>query len=178
MNDPRPIVLILAEPQGFQPHPIAFELLYKGRELANQLDASLEAILCGPPGIQGQLLNQRGADRVHVMENDMFSLPDEMVFAQQMAPLIQQLAPEVVLVGATAFGRSLAPRLAAALKIGLTADCTNLFINEHQQLVQVRPAFSENILAQIISDTRPQMATIRYKEFPEASGGNGMERGK
>lgn len=77
-------------------------------------------------------------------------------------------------MGATTFGRSLTPRIAAALNTGLTADCTELDIDDEGKLVQIRPAFSENILAHIKSDSYPQMATIRYREFPEADRDPGL----
>jgi len=82
--------------------------------------------------------------------------------------LIKKVKPEICLIGATSLGRSLAPRLAASLETGLTADCTGLEIDEDGKLIQIRPAFSENILAHIKSDKYPQMSTVRYKEFDES----------
>ena len=161
-----PSVMIIAEPRKMEPHPVVYELLYKGRELAQSLGASLDVLLCGPPGIQTSELVERGCNKVFLLESDCFSLPDEQVFSRQLTAMIRQLDPEIVLIGATSFGRSLAPRIAAALQTGLTADCTDLIIDESGRLVQIRPAFSENILARIITETRPQMATVRYKEFP------------
>jgi len=74
-----------------------------------------------------------------------------------------EIKPEIALFGATHLGRSLGPRVAAALETGLTADCTGLDVDSEGNLLQIRPAFSGNILAQIKTTTRPQMATVRYK---------------
>lgn len=110
----------------------------------------------------------RGADRVYLMEDKGFEYPQEALFAFNITEFIKEKKPATVLVGATNFGRSLAPRIAAALKTGLTADCTELIMSEDGELEQVRPAFSDNILAHIKTARRPQMATVRYKEFEEA----------
>jgi len=168
MNTVQPSILIVAEPLEKAPHPVAYELLHKGRQLADARQATLDVLLCGTPGMETASLIHRSADRVFLMEDDCFSLPDEAIFVAPMAHVLQELKPEVVLFGATSFGRSLAPRLAAALSTGLTADCTDLHMDENGRLVQTRPAFSENILANIMTDTMPQMATVRYQEFPQA----------
>lgn len=82
-------------------------------------------------------------------------------YTEVLAKLIFERKPEIVLIGATPIGRSLAPRLAARLRTGLTADCTELKIDEAKNLVQIRPAFGGNIMAAIISKRRPQIATVR-----------------
>lgn len=79
--------------------------------------------------------------------------------------LIKEEKPEFVLIGATHLGRSLAPRIAAALNTGLTADCIDLKLDEEGDLIQVRPAFTGNILAHIKTKTRPVMTTVRYRVF-------------
>ncbi|SMP69204.1 electron transfer flavoprotein subunit alpha/FixB family protein [Anoxynatronum buryatiense] len=168
MSPAQPSILIVAEPQGQQPHPVAYELLHKGRQLADARQASLDVLLCGTPGMETAALIHRGATRVYLMEDPCFALPEEQIFVAQMTAFLKELKPEVILTGATSFGRSLAPRLAAALNTGLTADCTDLHMDENGRLVQTRPAFSENILANIMTDTLPQMATVRYQEFPQA----------
>ncbi len=162
-------ILVFAEQQYGTIHPVSFELLGKARELANTLSAPLQAVLLGPEGINPTELIFRGADTVHYTAGDEFSLPNELLYRTNILTLIRDIAPEIVLFGATPFGRSLAPRISAALKTGLTADCTGLEIDEEGKLVQIRPAFTENILAYIKTETLPQMATIRYREFPEAA---------
>lgn len=160
-------ILVLAEHNNHQIHPVTYELMAKGRELADQQETTLEVLALVTERVDLKELCCRGADRVYVCRHNDFSLPDEMLYTDSMIPVLKELNPEVILVGATAFGRSLAPRLAASLETGLTADCTDLMMID-QNLVQIRPAFSENILAHIHTETRPQMATVRYKEFAEA----------
>lgn len=105
---------------------------------------------------------------MYILSDPCFAAPQEELFAQNIVPFVKEHKPAILLTGATHFGRSLAPRVAAALQTGLTADCTQLQLDERGRLVQIRPAFSGNILAYIRSERSPQMATIRYKEFPEA----------
>jgi electron transfer flavoprotein alpha subunit len=93
----------------------------------------------------------------------VFEYPDVMQYKHNIVKLIQQEHPEVFLVGATHFGRSLAPRIAAAINTGLTADCTDLQVDENGEIIQIRPAFTGNILAYIRTKTKPVMSTVRYK---------------
>lgn len=163
-------VLVFAEQNKNAIHKVAYELLGKGRELSERLQCSLMAAVLGPDKTDINELIYRGADKVyHVRDEKIFSVPDEIVYAENLVKLIGEIKPEICLFGATSFGRSLAPRVAAMLETGLTADCTDLKIDEDMKLIQIRPAFSENILAHIKSDNYPQMATVRYKEFEEAS---------
>lgn len=162
-------ILIYAEQKNSEIHKVAYELLGKGAQLSKRLGCSLSVAILGPEGINVQELIARGANHVyHISDENIFNYPDETVYAENLVELISNIKPEICLFGATAFGRSVAPRVAAALNAGLTADCTDLQIDEDMKLVQIRPAFSENILAHIKSDTYPQMATVRYKEFDEA----------
>ena len=163
-------LLILAEYNQNRIHPVVFELLNKGRELADKADLSLSVLLPSPKNIEAEELIYHGADRVYLMENEDFAFPDEYFYKENIIGFLdeKEIEAEIILIGATHFGRSLAPRIAAALKTGLTADCTELDIAEDNSLVQIRPAFSENILAHIKSERKPQMATIRYQEFAKA----------
>lgn len=161
-------VLVFAEQRQKQIHKVSYELLNKARELAGKLKAPVSSVLLAPSSVTAEELLYHGADRVYYVKNKIFSEPDEFIYKENLVRLIKELKPEIVLIGATDFGRSLAPRVAAALKTGLTADCTGLEIDKEGKLVQIRPAFSENILAHIKTDTYPQIATIRYKEFSEA----------
>ncbi|TFH33998.1 MAG: electron transfer flavoprotein subunit alpha/FixB family protein, partial [Dehalococcoidia bacterium] len=110
-----------------------------------------------------QELVYRGADTVYLCDSEALATFDIMNYRKNILAIAKQAQPEILLLGATPIGRSLGPRLAAALGTGLTADCTTLEIDEEHHLVQIRPAFSGNILAHIKTDTRPQMATVRYK---------------
>lgn len=160
-------ILIIIELQNNQIHPVAYELIGKAREIAGE-SCAIHALVLGPPALDLAPLNSHGCDTVYYMADEAFAVPEELLFKSNIVPFIRETDPAVILVGATTFGRSLAPRIAAALRTGLTADCTQLQMEENGDLVQIRPAFSGNILAHIRSVTKPQMATIRYREFPPA----------
>lgn len=168
-------ILIIAEMEGDHIHRVAFELLYKGRQLAEAAGESLSCLLLTGCETDASELCLRGADQVYVMEDQCFAQPEERLFAKNIVSFIRECRPATVLIGATHLGRSLAPRMAAALRTGLTADCTELRIADDGALEQIRPAFSDNILAHIKTMGRPQMATVRYKEFQEAALCGGAE---
>lgn len=161
-------ILVLAEHKNGSIHKISYELLGKAKELAIELHEPISCLMVGPAGIDLKELNQRGAETVYYIKSDVFSNPEEYLYKKNIVDFINERKPKIVLIGATNFGRSLAPRIAASLKTGLTADCTDLKIDEDGNLIQIRPAFSDNILAHIKTVTYPQIATIRYKEFSEA----------
>ena len=165
-------ILILAEAYNDGVHPVTFELLSKGRKLARTLHCKVDCLLLCKQTKNAEEMNFHGADTVYVMQSDAFAYPEESLYKSNIVSFIKQHMPSIVLFGATDFGRSLAPRVAAALKVGLTADCTDLLISTNTQsgkLIQVRPAFSDNILAHITSKVNPQMATVRYGEFAASS---------
>lgn len=161
-------ILIITEIAQGNVHPVTYELIGKARELCAGGGIPIHCLVLGPEGIALSELNRRGCDVVYYMQDRCFAIPQEELFTQNIVHFVKTHTPSVILTGATNFGRSLAPRIAAALKVGLTADCTQLRLEENGGLIQIRPAFSGNILAHIRSEHRPQMATIRYKEFPEA----------
>ena len=163
-------VMVFAEQKDSEIHRVSYELLGKARELADKLSEDVYCCICGPSDIKVDELIFRGADKVfHVQNDEIFNVPEVMTYVKNVVKVLDDIKPEICLFGATSFGRSLAPRVAAALKCGLTADCTGLEIDdEDSKLVQIRPAFSENILAHIKSQYLPQMSTVRYKEFDEA----------
>jgi len=102
-----------------------------------------------------------GAEKVYVAEHEALKHYNTEVYTDILAGIISKYKPSIVLFGATLIGRNLAPHVAARLNLGLTADCTSLNLNKKGYLVQTRPAFGGNIMASIISRTRPQMATVR-----------------
>lgn len=161
-------ILIICELAGNSVHMVSFELLNKAMELKEKLREPVDCLLLGPSGADLSELNLRGADTVYYMQSPAFQKPEEYIFKQNIARFIEHHKPRIVLTGATSFGRSLAPRVAAALRTGLTADCTDLKIDGDGNFIQIRPAFSDNILAHINTVTYPKMATVRYKEFEEA----------
>ncbi len=161
-------ILIICETEQNSIHRVAYELLGKGRGIADACGESLSCLVLSAENSGCEELCKRGADQVYLMKSPAFSFPEEVLFASNITSFIQEKKPAVVLIGATHFGRSLAPRIAAALGTGLTADCTELCVDAEGNLEQIRPAFSDNILAHIKTVNRPQMATVRYKEFQEA----------
>ncbi len=152
---------------------VSFELLTKGRSLANQLNCKLEAVLIGHnlKGIE-KMLFPYGTDVVYIADDKRLSPYSTLPHTSILVNLFKEEMPQIVLMGATTIGRDLGPRVSSALKSGLTADCTELEIGDHEVtrdkkvykdlLYQIRPAFGGNIIATIINpDCRPQMATVR-----------------
>ncbi|MCE5284491.1 MAG: electron transfer flavoprotein subunit alpha [Pelosinus sp.] len=154
-------------------HPVTFELIGKAKELAAKINHPVYAVFMGY-GIKDKAeeILHYGVDEVFVYDYE--ELKDFRIepYTAGMEDFINKVKPSTLLVGATTIGRSLAPRVAARFKTGLTADCTILDMKENTDLVQIRPAFGGNIMAQIINpNNRPQMATVRYKvmDAPERS---------
>lgn len=152
---------------------VSLELLSKGRKLANDLNVKLEAIVIGAglKGIETQAFPY-GVDVLHVADEERLFPYATLPHTAIVMNIFRQENPEIALFGATSIGRDLAPRMASALRCGLTADCTSLEIGDHYEnktqteyknlLYQIRPAFGGNIIATIINpETRPQMATVR-----------------
>jgi len=142
---------------------VVYELLAKGRELASNLGEELGAVIFGE-GVASvaQGLLSWGA-KVYLVEHPLLKDFQDEPYAQALAELVEEYKPSVLLFGATTIGRSLAPRVAARLKTGLTADCVELSIDgETGLLLQTCPAFGGNVMATIVCPTRrPQMATVR-----------------
>ncbi|MPM38605.1 Caffeyl-CoA reductase-Etf complex subunit CarE [bioreactor metagenome] len=150
------------------PKKVALELLCKGRELADALGQELVAVVLSGEG-EGleNALSGYGADRILMCQHELLKEYSTDGYTSVLCAVIAQLKPAVFLYGATPNGRDLAPRVAARLRLGLTADCTRLEIDDAGQLVQTRPAFGGNIMASIITpSTRPQTATVRPNVFP------------
>ena len=152
------------------PKKVAYEILAQGRKLADQLGEQLSALVLGDERLTDiDNLCHHGADRVLCCRHDLLDRYTSDGFTNVFAAVIAKEKPSIVLYGATPNGRDLAPRVAARMRLGLTADCTELGIDEHRQLVQTRPAFGGNIMATIISPyTRPQTATVRPNVFATA----------
>ena len=166
-------IFVYCEIEDGQVAEVSLELLSKARFLANRLKCRLEAVVIGSKlnGIEKQILPY-GADVVHVADNKRLYPYMTLPHAAIVRGIFEEEKPQIGLFGATSIGRDLAPRIASALKCGLTADCTALEIGNHTEnktnkeykdlLYQIRPAFGGNIIATIINpDTRPQLATVR-----------------
>ncbi len=148
-------------------HPVTFELIGKAKELAQKIKHPIYALFIGHNITKkAEELLYYGVDKIFVYDNK--KLEDFVIepYSNVFEDFIKNNMPSSVLVGATSVGRSLAPRIAARFKTGLTADCTILEMKENTDLVQIRPAFGGNIMAQIITENnRPQFCTVRYKMF-------------
>ena len=168
-------VYVFAQQVDNQLSGIAFELLGKAKDLAKDLDTYVAAVLIGSDvkGLADQLA-EYGADKVIVVDDPELKEYRTEPYTHALASVINEYKPEIVLVGATAIGRDLGPRVSARVQTGLTADCTVLEIGDfpinpipnqeqkHNQLLMTRPAFGGNTIATIACpDNRPQMATVR-----------------
>ena len=168
-------VYVFAQQVDNEISSIAFELLGKAKDLAKDLNTEVTAMLLGS-GIKGlaDQLAEYGADKVIVVDDPELKDYRTEPYAHALASIINKYKPEIVLVGATAIGRDLGPRVSASVATGLTADCTVLEIGDfplqavpgqeqlHNQLLMTRPAFGGNTIATIACPyNRPQMATVR-----------------
>ena len=152
---------------------VSLELLAKANEIAGQLGSEVWAVLCGyQTGEMARAAIQYGAGTVLLAEHPELEIYRTLPYCRVISNLASQWKPYIFLIGATPVGRDLAPRIASALRVGLTADCTDLQIGDYTSkkenmvykdlLYQVRPAFGGNIIATIVNPhTRPQMATVR-----------------
>ena len=162
-------ICVYADCSGGKIHRVTYELCGKARELAEVTKHPVYGILIGyNVGNNAKDLLKYGVDKVFVYDHEAFADFRIEPYTAAFCDFIEKEKPSSILVGATNLGRQLAPRVAARCKTGLTADCTVLEMKENTDLVQIRPAFGGNIMAQIITpNTRPQFCTARYKVFSE-----------
>ncbi len=168
-------VYVFAQQVDNEVSGIALELIGKGKDLAKDLDTDVTAVLIGSD-VKGlvDVLAEYGADKVIVVDDPELKEYRTEPYAHALASVINEFKPDIMLVGATAIGRDLGPRVSARVHTGLTADCTQLDIGDfpmvavpgkeqkHNQLLMTRPAFGGNTIATIACpDFRPQMATVR-----------------
>jgi electron transfer flavoprotein alpha subunit len=171
-------VWVFAEQEDGELSDIALELCGKARELADRVGVQMAAVL---PGRNVRALSAKliahGADKVYLVEDQRLEHYQTQPYARVICTLVEKHKPQIVVYGASVIGRDLAPRVASALKAGLTADCTDLDIADvkdaasgvtHKNLLlQIRPAFGGNIIATIVNPQRwPQMATVREGVMP------------
>lgn len=171
MNDGE--VWVFAEQEDGIIADVVFELLGKGRELADALGVKLAAVLCGN-GVEKLAadLAARGADRIYLAAHSSLARYQTSSYSKVLLSAVREYCPRIFLFGATAIGRDIAPSISSSLKCGLTADCTGLDVGSYTDqvtkevfegtLLQTRPAFGGNIIATIVSPRAfPQMATVR-----------------
>jgi len=155
-------VWVVAETLSSTLRPVTLELLGKAVELSAKYGGEVGVLLMGS-GVDHHVatLALHGADVVYLAEHRRLEPYNTDIYAALMTKAIQAHQPGVVLLGSTATGRDVAPRVAARLNLGLTGDCVDLDVNDEGQLLQYKPAFGGNIVAPILSRTTPEMATVR-----------------
>ena len=160
-------IAVYADTSEGRIHPVTLELIGKARELSKvNHDKVYAVVIADGAKDYAKALLRSGVDEIYVYDDPMFRYYQGTTYTNAFADFIRKVKPSSILVGATNVGRSLAPRVACRFKTGLTADCTALEMKENTDLVQIRPAFGGNIMARIITtNTRPQLATVRYKVF-------------
>lgn len=158
-------IAVYVEHVGENIHPVTYELIGKARELADKINQPVYAVFVGNnlSNIAEKLLHYN-VDKVFVYDDEELACFNIEKYTNVFEDFIKNNKPTSILVGATPVGRQLAPKVAARFKTGLTADCTILDMKSTTDLVQIRPAFGGNIMAEILTpNNRPQMATVRYK---------------
>lgn len=160
-------ITVYAEQENGQVHPVTYELIGKAIELAKVNAEPVYVLLIGHDmkDAAKELLHY-GVDTVFCYDSP--ELSDFLIgpYTNALEDFVNKMKPSVIMIGATLIGRSFAPRAAARFRTGLTADCTVLEMKENKDLVQIRPAFGGNIMAQIVTpNSRPQFCTVRYKVF-------------
>lgn len=169
-------ICVIAQQSKGDISTVTLELIGKGRELAEARDTTLDVVILGYEIDESvEEIANFGAENIHYYEHSLLDKYSTDIYTKIISDHINEYKPEIVLFGATSFGRDYAPRVAARVGTGLTADCTSLDIDEEDgKLLQTRPAFGGNIMATIICpDNRPQMATVRpgVMEKPERTVG-------
>lgn len=157
-------VMVFVEQRTGEIQKVSLELLGKGKELADKLGTELTAVLIGHKmDVLAQEVACHGAAQVVVVDHELLLHYMTEPYTKALVAVINDKKPEIVIMGATAIGRDLAPRVSSRIHTGLTADCTSLDIDEESQgLLMTRPAFGGNIMATIACpDHRPQMSTVR-----------------
>ncbi|MDD5101197.1 MAG: electron transfer flavoprotein subunit alpha/FixB family protein [Syntrophales bacterium] len=176
-------IWVFGDYRNYFQNRITLQLLSRARELAAKIDAEVCAVVFGhwtdewvddalshnPTfcGVVGEYI-AHGADKVYLTDHPRLAAYSMETYAVLMERLAKREKPEMILIGATAFGREFAPRVAKRLGTGLTADCIGLDINPEGLLVQMAPSFGGNLIAEILTpERRPQIATVRPGTFQE-----------
>ncbi len=163
-------ILVYVEHEDGVIHGVTYELINKALELAKKVNQSVSCLFIGSEIYdKADALLEYGVSHVYVYESEALQYFKVDSYTNVFEHCIHKSMPHTVLIGATTVGRSLAPKVATRFKTGLTADCTILDIKENTDLIQTRPAFGGNIMAQIVTENhRPQFSTVRYKVMDHA----------
>lgn len=171
MTNKKKEIWIFGDYRNYFENRVTLQLLAKGKELADKMNATLCAVVTGC-NLDEWVWEYtcHGAEKVYVADYPELESYSVSRYAELTSRLALKYKPEIILVGATTFGRELAPRVAKKLNAGLSADCIGLSINEEGRMVQTAPFFGGNLIADIVSvGDAPQIATVRpgvFKEIP------------
>lgn len=151
---------------------VSLELIGAAKTLSAQLSGEEVAVLLimgnEDPNALIKEISEAGANKVYLVQNENLNEYETELYTKVVCDVITDKKPSIVLIGATTQGRDIAPRVSSRLNTGLTADCTELSINEKGLLAATRPTFGGNLMATILCNkTRPQMATVRPKVLPK-----------
>jgi electron transfer flavoprotein alpha subunit len=169
MNEIKPAIWVFGDYRNYFQNRVTLQLLAKANDLASHLEAEVCAVLFGH-GLDNFIAEYiaHGAQKVYVVEDKSLKNYSDQIYARLLEKLARDYQPEIILIGATSFGKEMAPRLAKRLGTGLTADCIGLKITEDGHLLQIAPSFGGNLVAEIITPChRPQLATVRPGTFQE-----------
>jgi electron transfer flavoprotein alpha subunit len=171
-------VWVVVESEHGEVHPVSFELLGEGRLLANKRGVELAAVVLGADAEAiaraARECFEYGADLVYTVNDPVLAHYRNEAYTKAMTDLVNTYQPEILLLGATTLGRDLAGSVATTLRTGLTADCTELAIDDEGSLAATRPTFGGSLLCTIMTlNYRPQMATVRPRvlQMPEPQPG-------
>lgn len=168
-NEPSGILIYAQVTREDYIHTVFFELVDKAKYLAEKLGGvDVNAVILTAPNMidkYKEAFQNRGVNKVFYFEDEEFKNYSTQYYSKCIVDLVSVIKPEILLIGATNEGRDLAPRISAALKTGLTADCTGLDINDKGQLAATRPTFGGQLMATILCKNYPQMATVRPNVF-------------
>lgn len=171
MNNRKKSIWVFGDYRNYFQNRVTLQLIAKAVDLARTIDAEVCAVIFGHE-IEEYIMEYtaHGADRILAVDHSALKNYNVEQYTALMENLIRERDPEIILIGATDFGREFAPRLAKRLQTGLSADCVGLDMTEDGLLIQIAPSFGGNMLAEIITPAhRPQMATVRpgtFKEIP------------
>ena len=171
MNKRRKSIWVFGDYRNYYSNRVTLQLLSKAADLARVISAEVCAIVFGQE-IEEWIMEYtaHGADRILAIDDSLLASYNTENYLALIEKLARQRDPDIILIGATDFGREFAPRLAKRLQTGLSADCVGLDLTEDGLLIQIAPSFGGNMLAEIVTENhRPQMATVRpgtFKEIP------------
>jgi len=152
---------------------VVLELANTAQDLSQKLDGEeVSALIITKTGdieaIKNELKNN-GFDKVYIVQDDRLNVYSTELYSKIAIDVVKEIKPSIFLIGATTQGRDIAPRISSSVNTGLTADCTNLDINEKGMLASTRPTFGGNLMATILCKNFPQMASVRPKVLKKAS---------